>query len=86
MPIQQLHKQSDLEKRLRLLRQQVYGKGHAKISESHSVRQSQKMYQSDITYLNEDLTRISILATLAIGVQIILFTLTKNHILNLNLI
>ncbi len=102
MPILQSKKQSDLEKRLRLLRQQVYGKIDKKKVEmrnenqdnqtispqyptshfSHLISNS-KTLQSDITYLRQDLLKILILSSSALGIQIILFILSKNHILNL---
>ncbi len=92
----QTKKLSDLEKRIKLLRQQVYGK--QKMDEE--VR-SEKSYipsqvltshltsptlssRSDISYLRFDLLKILTLSSLAIGVQIILFVLSRNHILNLN--
>lgn len=93
MAIQQTKRQSDLEKRLQLLRRQVYGRNSyqlsdkmqnksddsgpqkGKITESYSV--------SDITYLQQDLLKILIFSSVAIGIQIILFFLLKNHILNL---
>lgn len=97
MSLHQLKKQSDLEKRLRLLRQQVYGKEKLDVR-SEKLESSNLTSNippqgptshissptSDITYLYQDLFKIGILASLAIGVQVILFMLTKNHILNLN--
>jgi len=71
---------TDLEKRLRLLRQQVYGKEI--VSRGETAKSTSD--HTDIIYLYQDLTKIGLLATLAIGIQIILFILTKNHILNLN--
>lgn len=103
MSIQQTKKLSDLEKRLKLLRQQMYGKENRELSAisyqlSDKNKRSEHRYQpkadglktesypanSDITYLYQDLSKIGILAFFTIGVQIILFILTKNHILNLN--
>lgn len=112
MPIQQTKKQSDLEKRLRLLRQQVYGKNseefrstqnigvsehqtaskskrltyrHTDISISSGFPSRSESFQSDLTYLYQDLKKISILASVALGAQIISFILLKNHLLNLKL-
>ncbi len=97
----QTKKQSDLEKRLKLLRQQVYGKidkENQVISPQFSSENSARLhptshiphptsnpaaFQSDITYLRQDLLKIFILSTSALGIQIILFILSKNHILNL---
>ena len=105
MAIHESKKQSDLEKRLKLLRQQVYGKENRQSSSpsgAHSYQLSDKKkiksddrYRpqvgrlttdsySDTTYLYHDLFKILTLSSLAIGVQLILFMLLKNHILNLN--
>lgn len=96
MAITESKKQSDLEKRLKLLRQQVYGREdrqssaisfQTKQKKSNDRRLTTDSYSvsSDITYLYQDLSKIGILTSLAIGIQIALFILTKNHILNLNL-
>lgn len=87
MAIQQTKKQSDLEKRLRLLHQQVYGK--ERVSREKTVpaithNTSYLIPNTDITYLRQDLLKIFILAGSALGLQIMLFILSKNHILNLN--
>ena len=93
MAIHQTKKQSDLEKRLRLLRQQVYGKvqpsvvsvqlSEKKEFKSEDRRLTTESY-ADMTYLRQDLLKIFILAGSALGLQIILYILSKNHILNLN--
>lgn len=96
MPIQQNKKQSDLEKRLKLLRQQVYGKGTNELEYRDSSKpkdsatfnsgvNSSNSKNLDLTYLSHDLMKIFILSTIAIGAQIVLFILTKNRLLNLNL-
>ena len=82
MAIHQTKKQSDLEKRLKLLRQQVYGKTdkmklEVPTSNSASI-------QSDLTYLHQDLFKIVTLSTVAIGAQFILLFLLKNNLLRLN--
>lgn len=98
MAIQQTKKRSDLEKRLQLLRRQVYGKEENKKSSvyglpsteiaKHSILQPHQTTAevgiSDITYLHQDLLKILIFASCAIGGQAILFFLLKNHILNIN--
>lgn len=96
MAIQQTKKQSDLEKRLRLLRQQVYGKDQSstisyqssdkKQERSDDRRLTTESYfaTSDVSYLYQDLLKILILSSLAIGAQVIIFILSKNHILNIN--
>lgn len=90
MSIHESKKQSDLEKRLKLLRQQVYGKSRSSaISYQSSGKKEEKSdnysTKTDISYLYQDLIKILTLASLAIGAQIILFFLTKNHILKFNL-
>lgn len=94
MSIQQTKKQSDLEKRLKLLRQQVSGKNEFKtqnlefkIKDKTNINYQSKISNStsDTTYLYQDLTKIALLSSFALGTQIILFFLIKNHILNLNL-
>jgi len=87
MAIQQTKKQSDLEKRLKLLRQQVYGKlptAEGPLRREASSKASGASY-TDLTYLYQDLFKILALSSIAIGVQTILFFLLKNHILSLNL-
>lgn len=110
MAIQQSKKQSDLEKRLQLLRKQVYGgesvasskyhvaRGERTLENTHSTNPSTSLAQkdsagyqlpttnssSDLTYLHQDLLKIMTFSSLAIGVQLLLFFLLKNHILNLN--
>jgi len=61
---------TDLEKRLRLLRQQVYGRDNV----SSSISQAQQG-TDEIAYLYHDLVKISLLASMAIGIQLILFVL-----------
>lgn len=96
MAIQQTKKQSDLEKRLQLLRRQVYGKGSESQYISKSVNQRVKesdvlthrptdtLILSDLTYLRHDLLKILIFSSFAIGAQVILFFLLKNNILKIN--
>ncbi|OGE29344.1 hypothetical protein A2867_03255 [Candidatus Daviesbacteria bacterium RIFCSPHIGHO2_01_FULL_40_11] len=104
MAIQQTKKQSDLEKRLMLLRRQVYGKEPDRSVKSDKIRDHQQTgksenlafrytetqissgtpISSDLAYLRHDLLKILIFSSFAIGAQIVLFFLLKNHILNLN--
>ncbi|MEK7616685.1 MAG: hypothetical protein AAB414_01380 [Patescibacteria group bacterium] len=87
MAIHELKKQTDIEKRLKLLRQQIYGKEKKwevrgeKITTTHLPHLTSS---AEISYLYKDLLKILIFASLAIGAQVILFFLSKNHILNLN--
>ena len=88
MSIQLSKKQSNLEKRLKLLRYQVYGKSAApqiSASENQNYRRQTEVSTSDIVYLKQDLLKIFFFSTLAIGTQIILYHLLQNHILNFNL-
>lgn len=91
MAILQTKRQSDLEKRLKLLRQQVYGRGPENSERLRKPDRSEtgtpissESFRTDISYLYHDLSKIGIFATLAIGAQIILFILMKNHIVDLN--
>ncbi len=99
MAILQTKKQTDLEKRLKVLRQQIYGKtANQKVNTlvkqkgefTHQYTDSQvhksntEVGRNDISYLYQDLFKIGILATCALGIQIILFFLIRNHILVLN--
>ncbi len=83
MAIHETKKKTDLEKRLKLLRQQVYGLEQSK-PVTRSVRTSDVSVLSDLTFLYQDLAKIGLLASLAIGIQLILFFLIRNHILNIN--
>ena len=94
MSIQQTKKQSDLEKRLKLLRQQVSGKNEFqtqnfefKTKGKTNIDSQAKISNttSDIRYLHQDLIKITVLASTAFGFQIVLFFLIKNRVLNLNL-
>ena len=76
MAIHETKKKTALEKRLMLLRQQVYG--------SEQSKPTIQAVSSDLSYLYQDLTKIALYTSFAIGIQIALFILTKNHILNLN--
>jgi hypothetical protein len=101
MAINQTQKQSDLEKRLRILRQQVYGKQtNQQLSELQERKLPIPKYQlaglsdkhqsnisisSEITYIRQDLLKIFLLTSIALIAQFILFYLLQNHILSLNL-
>lgn len=91
MAIQLSKKQSDLEKRLKLLHNQVYGKSQSSAI-SYQLSDKKKSDDrglttesySDIVYLQKDLLKIFTLSSLAIASQIILFFSLQRHILNLN--
>lgn len=80
MAIQQTKRQSDLEKRLQLLRKQVYGNEKFRVENKVTVNSS-----NDLTYLGQDLLKILILSSAAIAIQFVLFILLKTNILKLNL-
>lgn len=68
MPISEFKKQSDLEKRLKILHKQVYGKKFsAAETQSHQNTDTQN---SDISYLYQDLTKIFIFASIALAIMI----------------
>ena len=86
MAITESRRQSDLEKRLKLLRQQVYGRESAASSKYYvpSEKTEENIHNTDTIYLYKDLFKILALSSVVIGVQLILFILTKKNILNLN--
>ncbi|MCL4366465.1 hypothetical protein M1437_04530 [Patescibacteria group bacterium] len=103
MAIQQTKRQSELEKRLQILRRQVYGKGSEtridQIKSGYQKNSDKPIHRyadtpvssgtithqsSDLAYLHQDLLKILIFSSVAIGGQILLFFLISNHILNLN--
>lgn len=79
MPVMSTHKQSDMEKRLKLLNIQLYGK---EIESKNSLPKT-PLHQgfagqatnnvSDFVYLKKDLSKIVLLASLAIGAELILY-------------
>ncbi|MCR4305740.1 MAG: hypothetical protein NUV73_01505 [Candidatus Daviesbacteria bacterium] len=99
MAIEQTKKQSDLEKRLQLLRRQVYGKNQKEVIEPKNSstrlvyrhtdtpthRNTDILTSSDLIYLHQDLLKIVTFASFAIGTQILLFFILKNNILKINL-
>ena len=68
MPISEFKKQSDLEKRLKILHRQVYGKSFS-VSETQNQRNAETP-SSDISYLYQDLMKIFIFASIACGIMI----------------
>lgn len=79
------------EKRLQILREQLYGKNpvqsphapHAKIAGNTDSLKTEfvspiKNYQTDISYLRADLLKILILASMAFAVQITLYISINN--------
>jgi hypothetical protein len=83
MSIQTTKKSSDLEKRLKLLRTQVHGKEQFRFESNSTSSSPASDHLSDMVYLKNDLLKIGIFSTLALGFQIILFLFFKHSILNL---
>lgn len=83
MPVKHTHKASEVEKRLKALESQLYGKQIqpiintglkekiSSVSESNAIKSS----SSDILYLKKDLLKITILAGFAISIQFIIYYL-----------
>lgn len=98
MAISQSKKQSDLEKRLQILRRQVYGKSidkpeiqvkqYSNIKTSYNTASANPttLQLNDLNYLHQDLFKILVLSILAIGAQVTIFFLLQNNILKLNFI
>lgn len=68
MPIQRTYQQSDIEKRLKLLKVQLYGKYEKAVSKHPEIS-----HATDLTYLKQDLRKITILSLLAVAAQFFLF-------------
>ncbi len=81
------------EKRLQILREQLYGKNpinnsYVKVTQiTDSIKTKTefvapfKNYQTDISYLRSDLLKILVLASIAFAVQITLYISVNNGIL-----
>ncbi|MDO8619319.1 MAG: hypothetical protein Q7R49_05245 [Candidatus Daviesbacteria bacterium] len=99
MAIHESKRNSDLEKRFRQLRQQIYGQENPGAQTLHTPNQSvysissvalkpnssagQSYAISDMDNLYKSITKIALLSSIAIGAQFLLFLLTKNHVINL---
>ncbi len=85
MAITQSKKQSDLEKRLQLLKQQVYGKTNNSTlkSASPTFTKSNNTYNthSDLAFLQADLIKITVFTVLILSAQLGLFYLIQNKII-----
>lgn len=98
MSIHSQKKKNNLEERFQKLQQQVYGapqasdlvmvsstkKGFTFNATSAQSFNSKLRASSDITYLNSNLIKITLLSSVAIGSQLLLYYLSKNHYINLN--
>lgn len=84
MAIQLSKKQSDLEKRLKILHQQVYGKTTSYVTAGSTQVNSKFEQSSDSIYLQKDLLKILTLSSAAIALQVILYLLLQHRVLNLN--
>ncbi len=90
MAIHQTHRQTDLEKRLKILRRQFYGRESVASSKQYVVREANLPFggplpTTDVSYLKADLLKIFIFSSVALGAQIILYFLIRNHILSFKL-
>jgi hypothetical protein len=96
MPVHQSHKQSDLEKRLQILRQSLnVTESRSKKSESNKADTSiyhlnknnetisTKAYLSDSIYLKQDLIKITIFTAIAFATQAGLFFALQNNLLKI---
>ena len=66
----------DLERRLKTLRQQVYGQAEQlkyRSNAPYRPNTTNTMPLSDLTYLRQDLLKIFVLSTFALGAQIIFY-------------
>lgn len=77
MPVQRTHQASDIEKRLKILKSQLYGKKSYQSSAISLQSTINSSSVSDLTFLKHDLIKIATLSALAIGIQLILFFLLK---------
>ena len=84
MAIQLSKKQSDLEKRLKILHNQVYGKTQLSVNSAQFTAKNKESSSSnsDIVFLQKDLLKIATLSSLAIAVQFMLYYLLQHHLLN----
>jgi hypothetical protein len=96
MSYQQTKKVTDVEKRLEALKRELYGKEKPvyiapKLNQTPSIEIANQLLaplnpsnKSDVYYLNNDLKKILILATLAISTQVLLFLQFNNHLFKFN--
>ena len=74
MAIHETKRQTDIERRLRLLRRQVYGKqSFVQNVQATGKKEATTVSMSDVSYLRYDLLKIAILAAVAFGTQLVLF-------------
>ena len=88
MAVHRTHKLLSSEKRLQLLQTQLYGKTDenptANIQPQYpSSRIQHPSSKTDITYLKHDLTKIALLTTLAIGIQLLIYFGSRSNLLRL---
>lgn len=97
MPETRLSSDQTAAKRLEQLRKQVYGNTSSAISYqlSDKTKKSDDEYRpqagrlttdnSDITYLRQDLTKIAILSTLVLGIQLFLYYAVSHNLIRLTI-
>jgi len=91
MPIQKQKRDSDIEKRMKLLQSQLYGGNNKyKVSkekiETNSVsiaKTSSRSSSTELGYLRKDLVKIVLFSILAFGAQFALLFASRNHFLRL---
>lgn len=98
MPVSRLHKASEVERKFKILSQQLYGKPEDQKFRRSDTRKSEEsnrltglpvtsdhliIRSSDTTYLKHDLLRIALLSTIAIGSQIALYIAINNNLIKL---
>ncbi len=95
MAIQRTRATSDLEKRLKVLNQQLYGKERSATNNQKTTTHKMSLKSnnaailktdssiSDITYLKHDLTKIAIFTALALGLQFSLFYALQHNLVKL---
>ena len=82
MAIQETKKQSDLEKRLQILRRQAYGGKPIEtvVYKSNNQLIHQSANTTDINFLRQDLIKITIFSLLALSAQFILYFALRNNL------
>lgn len=80
----QTHKKSEMEKRLQVLRQQLYSQPSKSVEEIKVTSNNKTAVVSeDQLYLKQDLTKIIILSSLALAIQFLLFLSVHSKVINL---
>lgn len=91
MAIEETYKRSEIEKRLKLLRNQVYGKSRYQVSKTleqgnSGTSKTTSSISGEISYVYKDLMKVLIYSTIAIGVQIVLYIAIQQNVVKLPLV